>query len=153
MMRKIKQIRSADTSILSQITAMEQKCFSDPWSLQNFIDAAENACTAIWAALDGETAVGYLVCFCAAGEAEICNIAADPEHRREGIGALLLETALAAHPEADFYLEVRVSNTAARALYEKHGFRELGIRPDYYENPRENAIIMKRGAPAGRSHA
>ena len=152
-MPRVKRITAGDTAFLEQITAMEQRCFSDPWSLQSFIDAANNACTTVWAATDGETVLGYLVCFCAADEAEICNIAADPEHRREGIGAMLLQTALAAHPEADFYLEVRVSNTAARALYEKHGFREIGIRPAYYENPRENAVIMKRGAPAGRSHA
>ena len=153
MMPKIERISAGDTALLEQITAMEQQCFADPWSLQNFIDAVNNACTAVWAALDGGTVLGYVVCFCAADEAEICNIAADPDRRRQGIGALLLQTALDAHPEADFFLEVRVSNTAARALYEKHGFQELGIRPDYYENPRENAIIMKRGAPACRSHA
>lgn len=144
-MRKVEKLNAEDTALLEQITAIEQQCFTDPWSLQNFIDAAGNVCTDIWAAMENEQVQGYVVCFCAAGEAEICNIAAAPDCRRKGIGAQLLQTALDAHPEADFYLEVRVSNAAARALYEKHGFREIGIRPDYYKNPLENAIIMKRG--------
>lgn len=143
MTPRVERITAADTALLGQITAIEQQCFPDPWSLQGFIDAAENACTTVWAALDGEQVLGYLVCFCAADEAEICNIAADPAHRQQGIGSLLLQTALAAHPAADFYLEVRISNRAARALYEKYGFQEIGIRPGYYEDPREDAVLMK----------
>ncbi|MBP0973721.1 MAG: ribosomal protein S18-alanine N-acetyltransferase [Oscillospiraceae bacterium] len=146
---QIQKLTAEDTALLEQITAIEQQSFTDPWSLQNFVDAANNTCTTIWAAVENEQVQGYVVCFCAAGEAEISNIAAAPDCRRKGIGALLLQTALDAHPEADFYLEVRVRNFPARKLYEKFGFQDLGIRPDYYENPRENAVIMKRGAPAG----
>ncbi|MBR3630641.1 MAG: ribosomal protein S18-alanine N-acetyltransferase [Oscillospiraceae bacterium] len=142
----IRRITPEEPELLGQITALEAACFTDPWSLQNFMDAAANACTEVLAAMDGERIAGYLVCFCAAGEAEIANIAADPQRRREGIGTLLLQTALDAHPEADFFLEVRVRNVPARKLYEKFGFQDLGIRPDYYENPRENAVIMKREA-------
>jgi ribosomal-protein-alanine N-acetyltransferase len=75
-------------------------------------------------------------------EAEILNIAVRPRLRMRGIASVLLKAALDAAP-ATFFLEVRESNEAARALYRKLGFAEVGIRPGYYENPPESAVVMK----------
>jgi [ribosomal protein S18]-alanine N-acetyltransferase len=73
-------------------------------------------------------------------EYEVLNIAVRMTHRRRGIGASLLRQEM--QKPGTFFLEVRASNVAAKALYKKLGFRELGYRFDYYENPRETAIVM-----------
>lgn len=75
-------------------------------------------------------------------EAEILNVAVSPRLRMRGIASRLLKAALAAAP-VTFFLEVRESNEAARALYRKHEFAEVGIRTMYYENPPESAVVMK----------
>ena len=75
-------------------------------------------------------------------EAEILNVAISPRLRMRGIASLLLKAALDAAP-ATIFLEVRESNEAARALYRKLGFSEVGIRTSYYENPPESAVVMK----------
>jgi ribosomal-protein-alanine acetyltransferase len=76
-------------------------------------------------------------------EIEILNLAVAPSHRRQRIGIRLMNCLLATSTSS-FFLEVRESNTAARTLYEKLGFREAGRRPNYYHDPRETAIVMRR---------
>jgi ribosomal-protein-alanine N-acetyltransferase len=75
--------------------------------------------------------------------AEISNVAAAPDCRRQGIASLLLHTALEG-VEAEIFLEVRKSNLPAIALYQKYGFAEYGIPKNYYSSPREDAVLMKR---------
>jgi len=75
-----------------------------------------------------------------AAEREILNLAVRGTYRRRGIGASLLRQEM--QKPGTFFLEVRASNIAAKALYKKLGFRELGFRFNYYENPRETAIVM-----------
>jgi ribosomal protein S18 acetylase RimI-like enzyme len=79
------------------------------------------------------------------GEREILNIAVDPEFRRLGVGSRLLSEELARG--GIHFLEVRESNTAARALYERQRFEIVGRRKAYYDHPREPAILMRRSAP------
>lgn len=76
-----------------------------------------------------------------AGESEILNLAVAPENRRNGIGRALMREAC--DESADLYLEVRRSNLVGLAFYRAFGFEETGRRKDYYENPREDAIVMK----------
>ena len=86
---------------------------------------------------------GFLVCRdTSPGEAEVLNVAVDPEFRRRGIATALLRAAGARHP-GELFLEVRESNLPAQALYAKLGFTVCGRRPGYYENPPETAIVMR----------
>jgi ribosomal-protein-alanine N-acetyltransferase len=79
-------------------------------------------------------------------EGEILNLAVLPKSRRKGIARCLLEEALgsiAAAGVLEVYLEVRQSNDPALSLYQAHGFRPVGLRPDYYRDPREDALVLR----------
>ena len=78
----------------------------------------------------------------APGESEILNLVVDPDFRRRGLGRMLLNEAFQVHP-GEVFLEVRESNSGARRFYQALGFHEVGIRPEYYKNPPETAIVMK----------
>jgi ribosomal-protein-alanine N-acetyltransferase len=98
-----------------------------------------------WVAVAGEAICGFLVARCAAGEAEILNLAVAPERRRQGHARELLLAAmdaLKAEGVSEVYLEVRESNAAAQAFYEWAGFGRSGRRPSYYEQPKEDAVCM-----------
>ncbi|MHB8422082.1 MAG: ribosomal protein S18-alanine N-acetyltransferase [Leptospirales bacterium] len=93
----------------------------------------------------GPGLVGFLGAWFVAGEAEIHHIYLDPQFRRKGLGTLFLEKFLgyAAGDGVDtVYLEVRRSNVSARTLYERIGFQLTGVRPDYYTEPVEDALLM-----------
>ena len=88
---------------------------------------------------------GFLLFWCLPPQADILRMAVSMDHRKEGIGAQLVENMLkTAQREGarEVFLEVRRSNEAARRLYRKVGFVETGIRSDYYRNPREDALCM-----------
>ncbi|MBK5937532.1 ribosomal protein S18-alanine N-acetyltransferase [Halorhodospira halophila] len=133
---------------LRTVLAIEQRSVAYPWSGRIFRDcmAAGYGC---FVQAHGRELLGYLVVSCAGGEGSILNICVDPDWRRQGIAAHLLRVAVerAEVMQAEnLFLEVRPSNTAAIALYERHGFHEVGRRPDYYPAPsgREDALIMAR---------
>ena len=142
-----------------QIAAIEQACFSDPWSEASFRQAIENAGVFFRVATEGAggPVVGYVVAWFAGGEGEIANVAVAPAARGRGIGGQLLDAAIAAAAEhgADaLYLDVRESNARARALYGSRGFVEVGRRRRYYRRPAEDAIVLRRAiggetGPAG----
>jgi [ribosomal protein S18]-alanine N-acetyltransferase len=91
----------------------------------------------------GGAVAGFLVARATApDEWEILNVAVAPEHRRRGVAAALI-LGLRGEAPGDYFLEVRESNSGARALYEKLGFRAAGKRPGYYENPPEDAVVMR----------
>lgn len=83
-----------------------------------------------------------------AGESEILNLAVAPEQRRRGIGGVLVRAAC--EQPADLFLEVRRSNLGGIAFYCRCGFEQVGCRKDYYRDPPEDAIVMKRAAGAER---
>jgi ribosomal-protein-alanine N-acetyltransferase len=97
------------------------------------------------AIIESSPLAGYIVARETAGELHINNVAVRPQHRRRGIGAALLgrilEEARRRKAKAAF-LEVRSTNEAAQALYEKHGFTSIARRADYYSDPREDAVVM-----------
>ncbi|MCL2747853.1 MAG: ribosomal protein S18-alanine N-acetyltransferase [Oscillospiraceae bacterium] len=124
---------------------IEKVSFSMPWSRAMLMVELDNPLAFYLAAEEGDTLAGYAGMHVILDEGYITNVATTPRYRRRGVASRLLEGLLAqAEGQALSFLtlEVRVSNLPAIALYEKHGFRKLGLRPRYYEKPREDALIM-----------
>ena len=131
---------------LPAVAALEQVCFpADPWSVELFQAALDNPNTSILLA-EGEDGalLGYAVLSVILDEGNLDNIAVAPEARRRGVADVLLSalTGFGREHLAALMLEVRASNVAAIALYKKHGFAAVGRRKNYYEAPREDAILM-----------
>ena len=132
---------------LDEVAELERICFTTPWSRNMLVEELQNDCAAFLVALDDEDHVaGYAGLLVVLDEGYIDNVAVRPECRRQGIGDRLLEVFCRfgqAHL-AFLTLEVRPSNAAAVALYEKHGFQEAGRRKDYYTDPTEDALLLTR---------
>lgn len=140
-------IRRMEEGDLDQVCAIEEETFSMPWSRKSFQDTISYYHTLFLVAeLDGEIA-GYCGCYQSLEEAEITNIAVRRQLRGHGIGRRLLMELMRLGKEQGAFaytLEVRVSNQAAIHLYENLGFVSFGIRKNFYEKPREDAMIMWR---------
>ena len=130
-----------------QIAQLEKRCFTDPWSEKSIAYELENP-LALWlVAVDGEKLIGYVGSQTVLGETDMMNLAVAPEARRQGTGralVLALVDALTEKGSHSLMLEVRVSNTPARTLYESLGFSQVGRRPKYYVNPKEDALILRK---------
>lgn len=140
-------IRNAVPEDLDTIFAIEQVCFTVPWSMESFRSAFAADMVHIFAAERQGTVIGFGCVSALPPDSEILNIAVLPEARGLGIGSLLLAAMLdcAVTLGADTaYLEVRESNTPARGLYGKYGFVPLGIRRNYYSKPTEHAVVMQK---------
>ena len=133
---------------LEQVEAIERLCFPDPWSRNMLAEELDNALSAFLVALDaGGRVAGYAGLQVILDEGNILNIAIRPDCRRKGVAKKLLKVFLdfAQGNRLSFLtLEVRASNYPAIALYGAHSFRGVGRRKNYYEHPREDAIIMTR---------
>lgn len=131
---------------LPAVAALEKTCFpADPWSEATFEDVLYSPNAAALLALRGDGGVlGYAVLSTVLDEGNLDNIAVAPEVRRNGIADVLLGaiTGFGREHLACLMLEVRASNAPAIALYEKHGFIAVGRRKNYYDAPREDAILM-----------
>ncbi len=137
--------RKLEESDATAMSALEKVCFSDPWSDGMIHNSLTGEFETYYGLFDGDRLVAYAGMYVVFEDADITNVAVDPDYRRAGLGAKLLEilVELARISNcADIGLEVRKSNLPAIALYRKFGFKEVGIRPNYYENPREDAILM-----------
>lgn len=129
----------------AEVAALEKECFSEPWSEQAFCDTVDNPDAfflTVWQ--EGQLA-GYCGVFRAWTDGDICNVAVEPAKRKQGIGRRML-TLLMKQGErmgiTDYTLEVRAGNEPAIRLYEALGFKGEGIRPGFYEKPKEDALIM-----------
>ena len=143
-------IRTARPDDVDDVAAIERRAFSDPWSANSFRALFGNPLVHFVVAEDRRTSrlVGYLVMWFVVDESEIANLAVSDDARRAGVGARLLDHALAAARErrsAVVFLEVRESNAAARALYASRGFEIAGRRAKYYRKPVEDALVLRRG--------
>ena len=141
----MRPMREAD---LPRIHRIELASYDYPWTLGNFRDSLQAGYSAWVRETEGEV-IGYYVLMAAAGEAHLLNMTIAPIWRGHGLGRELLEHCMAsarAHCADSLFLEVRPSNTAARALYQSSGFIDLAVRPHYYPGRagREDALIMKR---------
>ena len=134
-------IEKARPQHIEALAALEKECFSDPWP-QGMLGRMLDKFTV---ALEGESLAGYIVLSTVLDEGNIDNVAVSPEFRRSGVADALVRDAVARSRElglAFLMLEVRAGNEPAIALYRKHGFLEVGRRKNYYEKPREDAILM-----------
>ena len=134
---------------LEELEKLERLCFSRPWSRKMLAEELENQCAAFLVAQDGDTGkvVGYAGLLVVADEGYITNVAVFPEYRRRGVAAQLLsvfENFARGNRLAFLTLEVRPSNAAAIALYQGFGFQEAGRRKNYYDLPKEDALILTR---------
>ena len=134
---------------LDEVAELERVCFSVPWSRRMLAEELENDCAALLVALDAEdgSVAGYAGVLVVADEGYITNVAVRPECRRAGVASQLLDVFVnfaESNHLAFLTLEVRESNYGAIALYGSRGFRGVGRRKNYYEHPREDAIIMTR---------
>ena len=140
------RIVPATEAHLPKIAALEKICFpADPWSEELFQAALDGPATSILLA-EGEAGsiLGYTVLSVILDEGNLDNIAVAPEARRRGVADALLSvlTGFGRDNLAVLMLEVRASNAPAIALYEKHGFAAVGRRKNYYEAPKEDAVLM-----------
>jgi ribosomal-protein-alanine N-acetyltransferase len=136
---------------LPAVLAIERRSFQTPWSLAMFVLELSKPSGICLGITDerGHGLAGYLICSRYADVWHLMNIAVPPERRRQGLAKELIESLFdAAGAEARFTLEVRTSNTAAIALYERYGFRPAGHRRRYYHDNGEDALIMWLEQPA-----
>lgn len=141
------QLVPMDRSHLEGIAELERTCFSHPWSVDMLAEELYNE-TASFLVAEGDdgSVLGYAGLHVVLDEGYIDNVAVDPAYRRQGIADALIDTFVrfGAAKLAFLTLEVRAGNAPAIALYEKHGFYEVGRRKDYYDDPKEDAILMTR---------
>ena len=134
-------------SHVSQVAELEKLCFSMPWS-DNAVTSELNNPLSLWVvAVDGDRVAGYVGSQAVVGEADMMNLAVYPEYRRNGIGRNLVNFLIEKLKQSENYcltLEVRASNLGAIALYEQMGFLQVGRRPNYYKNPKEDALILRK---------
>ncbi len=134
-------------SHVCQVAELEKLCFSDPWSEKSVASELTNPLSLWLVALEDETVAGYVGSQTVLEETDMMNIAVHPDFRRRGIGECLvsaLAEALKGKGSRCLTLEVRASNAPARALYEKLGFSQIGLRKNYYRNPKEDACILRK---------
>lgn len=139
-------VREMQESDIDRIVEIEQESFSPPWSREAFLLELTRNILAKYIVVEVEgRVVGYGGIWLIIDEGHITNIAVDKEYRGLGLGNKLLEGLIQLCIDRDvkaITLEVRKSNEIAKGLYKKYGFKEYGVRPGYYTNNNEDAIIM-----------
>ena len=130
-----------------QIADLEKMCFHDPWSLNSIASEVSNKLSLWFVAVENEKVIGYVGSQTVLGETDMMNIAVHPDCRKRGIATLLithLVDALAQQGSHSLMLEVRESNENAISVYRKLGFMDVGRRKNYYRNPKEDALILRK---------
>ena len=138
-------IREMSFADIPSAVEIETQCFSLPWSEKSFQDSLTREDTLFLVCEEQGGITGYIGMYISFDEGSITNVAVSPNHRQKGYGEALVVAAKEKAREKQverIFLEVRVSNIPAIALYEKMGFVNLGIRKNFYEHPQEDAYIM-----------
>ncbi len=132
---------------VSQVAELEKLCFSDPWSENSVASELENP-LALWLVADDDgKVVGYIGSQTVMDASDMMNVAVHPDHRKQGIATALivgLVEELRRKGSRSLTLEVRASNENAIRLYRMLDFQEIGCRKNYYRNPREDALILRK---------
>ena len=137
-------VRKLEKKDIPRVAELERLCFSDPWSERELSSCLENPFYVFLAAEEDGEVFGYAGMIVVLDEGNIANVAVAKEKRRRGFAEALLSELIREGEERGvrrYFLEVRESNLPAISLYEKKGFRRIGLRTDYYRNPRENALL------------
>jgi len=131
---------------LDQLEELEQKSFSLPWSRESYLyELTQNPIARYFGLFQGDRLLAFCGLWLIADEGHISNVATDPEFRRRGLGEKLMRSVAVwamAHGAVFLTLEVRSQNDPAKKLYEKLGFTVQGCRKDYYDEPKDDALIM-----------
>lgn len=139
------EIRPMTKNDLEEVAEIEKACFSTPWSKEALKKEIKNKFARyVVAKIDGKI-IGYGGLWLIIDEGHITNIAVLKEFRKKDVGSHILEALIEICKKrniSSMTLEVRVSNRSARKLYEKYGFQEVGIRPKYYSDNNEDALIL-----------
>jgi len=139
-------VRPMEAGDVERVVAIEVASFSSAWQPETFRGLLNRPGAELWVMEDDEHGViGYSVLWCIMDQGELANIAVADGHRGRGLGAFLLGKVLDVGRDRDVasvYLEVRASNEEAIGLYHRFGFSHIGVRKRYYDNPREDALVM-----------
>ena len=133
-------------SDLASVLAIENAVYSHPWTRGNFADSMR-AAYQCWTWRSGSELLGYFVLLVAAGEGHLLNLSVAAAHQRRGHGSTMLKEVMRMARDRDashLFLEVRPSNDGGKALYERFGFRQIAVRPNYYpaHGGREDALVL-----------
>ena len=132
---------------VAQVAELEKICFSDPWSEKSVASELNNP-LALWlVAEENDRVAGYIGSQTVVGESDMMNVAVHPDFRRKGIAEELVVSLVEELKKLESHcltLEVRASNEPAKQLYEKLGFQQVGCRKNYYRNPKEDALILRK---------
>ena len=142
------EIMKMNADHVASVAAIEKECFGrDGWSERSVAGELTNE-LALWlVAVEDGAVAGYVGSQTVCGETDMMKVAVTADFRRRGNGEMLVNALveeLKALESHSLTLEVRASNAPAQALYEKLGFKEVGRRPKYYQNPREDALILRK---------
>jgi ribosomal-protein-alanine N-acetyltransferase len=136
-------VRRLGYSDLPSVISIERRSFPSPWSLAMFVLELSKPSGICLAATEADRLLGYLVCSRYDRVWHLMNVAVAPEHRRRGVASGLIRRLIEeAGGGLPFTLEVRTSNREAIVMYERLGFRSAGVRPRYYQDNGEDALIM-----------
>lgn len=139
------EIRKLEECDIDQVVQIEKDTFSMPWTRNDFLDGIKNPNQYYVVAIENDEVLGYCGFWNVVGEGQITNVAVKQSARNQNIGFQLLTFLIewgTNENVTSFTLEVRESNKPAIHLYKKLGFKEEGIRKNFYDKPQENAIIM-----------
>ena len=132
---------------VAQVAALEAICFHDPWSENSVASELNNPLSYWLVAMEDDRVVGYVGSQTVVGETDMMNVAVHPDFRRQGIAESLILALVEGLKSLESHcltLEVRASNASAIALYKKLGFAQIGLRKNYYRNPKEDALILRK---------
>ncbi len=138
-------VRSMKDSDVEAVARLEQQIFTDAWSEKGILDTFKQPQAFILVAEHDDQVIGYCIVYFVLDEAEIARIAVDPVVRKQGVGQELLRATCRVGIQQGIeriLLDVRESNTSARRFYSAFGFAEDGLRKNFYENPKEHAVLM-----------
>lgn len=145
-------VREINENDIEKIAKMEKEVFSDAWTVKGIKDTVSQSQAFVLVAEKDQNVVGYCIVYYVLDEGEIARIAVDSSSRRQGVGRKLLDHLCLVCLEKGVFrilLDVRESNLAARTFYLNYGFAEDGIRKNFYERPKEHAVLMSKEIGAG----
>ncbi len=139
------EIKKCDEYDIENIFIIEVNCFDDPWTMSMLLEEFKIDGSLFFKCLVNNIIAGYIIARVVFDEVDIINIAISEKFRKLGLGGKLIEAVIKATKNAKIYsLEVRETNYSAIKLYEKYDFERIGVRKNYYTNPKEDGLIMIR---------